>query len=147
MVGPEVKLLWERDGVPEFYLIKESSVGMKIKKRIRKSRMVYISPKKYSQGIWALFTRLCEAKAPILWPPDVKSRLTGKDPDAGKDWRQKEKWTTEDEMIGWHCQFNVLELGQTPGDNKGQRGLVCFSPWCLKESGMTQQQQQKYKTL
>ena len=97
MVGPEVKLLWERDGVPEFYLIKESSVGMKIKKRIRKSRMVYISPKKYSQGIWALFTRLCEAKAPILWPPDVKSRLTGKDPVSGKDWGHGEKWATEDD--------------------------------------------------
>ena len=106
MVGPEVKLLWERDGVPEFYLIKESSVGMKIKKRIRKSRMVYISPKKYSQGIWALFTRLCEAKAPILWPPDVKSRLTGKDPDAGKDWGQEEKGVTADEMVGWNHGLN-----------------------------------------
>ena len=50
-------------------------------------------------------------------------------------------------MVGWHRQFNGLELGQTPGDNEGQRGLVHFSPWCLKESGMTQQQQQKYENL
>ena len=47
-----------------------------------------------------------EAEAPILWPPDVKSWLTGKDPDAGKDWRQEEKGTTEDEMVGWHHQLD-----------------------------------------
>ena len=43
-----------------------------------------------------------EAEAPVLWPPDVKSQLIGKDPDAGKDWGQEEKWVTEDEMVGWH---------------------------------------------
>ena len=52
-----------------------------------------------------------EAKAPILWPPDAKSRLTGKDPDAGKDWRQEKKGMTEDEMAGWHHQLDVHELG------------------------------------
>ena len=50
-------------------------------------------------------------------------------------------------MVGWHRQFNGLELGQAPGDNEGQRGLVHFSPWCLKELGMTWQQLQKYETL
>ena len=52
-----------------------------------------------------------EAETPILWPPDVKSWLIGKDPDAGKDWRQEEKGTTEDEMVGWHHQFNGHEFG------------------------------------
>ena len=50
-----------------------------------------------------------EAEAPILWPPDVKNWLTGKDPDAGKDWSQEEKGTTEDEMVGWHHQLNGHE--------------------------------------
>ena len=50
-----------------------------------------------------------ETEAPILWPPDGKSRLTGKDPDAGKDWRQEEKGKIEDEMVGWHHQLDGLE--------------------------------------
>ena len=52
-----------------------------------------------------------EAETPILWPPDEKSWLTGKDPDAGKDWGQEEKGTTEDEMAGWHHRLNGLEFG------------------------------------
>ena len=55
-----------------------------------------------------------ETESSILWPPDVKSRLIGKDPDAGKDWRQ-EKGMTEDEMVGLHHQFNVHEFEQAPG--------------------------------
>ena len=51
-----------------------------------------------------------EAEAPILWPPDVKSWLIGKDPDAGKDWGREEKGTTEDEMVGWHHQLNGYEF-------------------------------------
>ena len=51
-----------------------------------------------------------EAEAPILWPPDVKNQLIGKDPDAGKDWRQEEKETAEDEMVGWHHQLNGHEF-------------------------------------
>ena len=66
-----------------------------------------------------------EAETPILWPPDVKNWLTGKDPDAGKDWRQEEKRTTEDEMVGWHHQFDGQEFEQTPGLGDGQGSLVC----------------------
>ena len=69
-----------------------------------------------------------EAETPVLWPPDVKSQLTGKDPDAGKDWRQ-EKGTTEDEIVGWHHQLNGHELGQTLGDSEAQGGFACCSPW------------------
>ena len=69
-----------------------------------------------------------EAEAPICWPPDVKS-LIGKDPDAGKDWRQEEKGTTEDEMVGWHHRPNGHETEHTPGDGDGQRSLTCCSLW------------------
>ena len=75
-----------------------------------------------------------EAVAPILWPPDAKNWLTGKDPDAGKDWRQEEKGTTEDEMVGWHHWLNEHEFEQTPGDGEGQGSLVWRSPWGHRES-------------
>ena len=77
-----------------------------------------------------------EAEAPILWPPDVNSRLIGKDLDAGKDWRQK--GTAEDEMVGWHHWFNGLQFEQTPEDSEGQGILACCSPWGRKESDTTE---------
>ena len=75
-----------------------------------------------------------EAEAPILWPPDAKNWLTGKDPDAGQDWRQEEKGMTEDEMIGWHHQLDGHEFEQALGAGDGQGGLACCSPWGHKES-------------
>ena len=69
-----------------------------------------------------------EVEAPILWPPDVKSWLTGKDPDAGKDWRQEEKGMTEDEMVGWHHWLKGHESAQTLGDSERPGSLVCCSP-------------------
>ena len=69
-----------------------------------------------------------EAEAPIFWPPDAKSQLIGKDPDAGKDWRQEEKGLTEDKMVGWHQWLNGHEFEQTSGDGEGQRSLVSCSP-------------------
>ena len=79
-----------------------------------------------------------EAKAPVLWPPDVKNWLIGKDPDAGKDWRQEEKGMTEDEMAGWHHWLDRHEFEQAPGVGDGQRSLQCCSPWGHKESDMTE---------
>ena len=79
-----------------------------------------------------------EAKAPILWPIDAKSQLIGKDLDAEKDWRQEEKGTTEDEMVGWHHWINGHEFEETPGDGEGQGSLVCCSPWGHKESNKTE---------
>ena len=70
-----------------------------------------------------------DAETPILWPPDVKNWLIGKDLDAGKDWRQEEKGTTEDEMIGWHHRLDGHEFEWTPGVGDGQGGLACCSPW------------------
>ena len=79
-----------------------------------------------------------EAETPILWPPDVKNWLIGKDPDAGKDWEQEEKGTTEDEMVEWHHQLNGYGFGGTPGIGDGQGGLACCSSWGHKESDTTE---------
>ena len=76
-----------------------------------------------------------EAETPILWPPDAKSWLIGKDPDAGKDWGQEEKGTTEDEMVGWHHRLDGHGFGWTPGVGDGQGGLACCGSWDRKESG------------
>ena len=78
-----------------------------------------------------------EAETPILWPPDVKSWLTGKNPEAGKDWEQ-EKGTTEDEMVGWHHWLNRHGLGWTLGAGDGQGGLACCASWGCKESDTTE---------
>ena len=79
-----------------------------------------------------------EAEMPILWPPDVKNWLIGKDPDAGKDWRREEKGTTEDEMVGWYHRLDGHEFEHDSGVGDGQGGLVCCSPWDCKESDMTE---------
>ena len=80
----------------------------------------------------------CEAETPILWAPEAKNWLIGKDPDAGKDWRREEKGTTEKEMVEWRYWLNDMSL-LTPGVGDGQGGLVCCSPWGLKELDMTEQ--------
>ena len=79
-----------------------------------------------------------EAVAPILWPPDAKSQLIGKDLDAGKDWRQEEKEMTEDEMVGWHHRLDGYEFAQASGVGDRQGSLAsCCSPWGWKESSDT----------
>ena len=80
-----------------------------------------------------------EAETLILWPPHAKSWLIWKDSDAGKDWGQEEKGTTEDEMVGWHHRLNGHGFGWTPGVSNGQGGLACCSPWGHKESDTTEQ--------
>ena len=83
---------------------------------------------------WVFIGRTdAEAETPILWPPDAKSWLTGKDLDAGKDWGQ-EKGTTEDEMVGWHHRLDGHGFGWTLGVGDGQGGLVCCGSWGHKES-------------
>ena len=79
-----------------------------------------------------------EAETPILWPPHAKSWLIGKDPDAGRDWGQEEKGTTEDEMVGWHRRLNGHGSGWTPGVGDGQEGLACCSSWGCKDSDTTE---------
>ena len=79
-----------------------------------------------------------EAETPIFWPPAVKNWLSGKDPDAGKNWRQEEKRMSEDEMIGWHHLLNGHEFEQTLRVGDGPGGLTWCSPWDCKESDMTE---------
>ena len=81
-----------------------------------------------------IFIGRTNAEAPILWSPDAKSRLIGKDPDAGKDWGREEKRATED--VRW---LGGPKFEQTLGDSEGQGSLACCSPWGLKESDMTEQ--------
>ena len=104
-----------------------------------------LNPKRYQPWIFIGRTDV-EAETLILWPPDVKSWLIGKDPDAGKDWRQKEKGMTEDEMVGWHHWLNGHQFEQTPGNSEGQGSLECCSPWGQKESDRTERgNNKKYK--
>ena len=80
-----------------------------------------------------------KAETPILWPPHAKSWLIGKDPDAGRDWRQEEKGMIEDEMTGWHHQLDGHEFEWTLGVGDGQGGLACCDSWGRKESDTTEQ--------
>ena len=88
-----------------------------------------------------VFIRRTDAKAetPTLWPPHVKNWLIWKVPDAGKDWRQEEKGTTEDEMVGWHHRLNGHGFGWTLGVGDGQGGLACCDSWGHKKSDTTEQ--------
>ena len=96
-----------------------------------------VSPK--GNQPWIFIGRTdAEVEAPILWPPDVKNWLIGKDSDAGKDWRREEKGTTEDEMVGWHHRLNGHEFEQAPGVDDGEGGLESCNPWGSKESDMTE---------
>ena len=91
---------------------------------------------------WFIERTDAEAEAPILWPPDVMSRLIGKGSDAEKDRRQEEKGTTEDKVVGWHHWLNGHEFEQALGDGEGQGSLAswtaCCSPWGHKESDMSE---------
>ena len=87
---------------------------------------------------WVFFGRNdAKAETPVLWPPPAKSWLIGKEPDAGRDWGQEEKGTTEDEMAGWHHRLDSHEFEWTPGVGDGQGGLACCDSWGLKESDTT----------
>ena len=80
-----------------------------------------------------------EAEAPIIWLPNMKSQLIRKAPDAGKDWRQEEKGSTEAEMVGWHHRLNRHEFEQALGNGEGQGSLACYSPCSRKEIDVTEQ--------
>ena len=85
-----------------------------------------------------------ETETQILWPPDSKNWLIGKDPDAEKDWRQEEKGMTENEMVGWHHSLNGHESEQALGDGEGQGSLACLQSMGLQRAGhnwVTKQQQ------
>ena len=88
---------------------------------------------------WVFFGGIdVEGETPVLWPPDEKSWLIWKDPDALRNWGQEEKWMIEDEMVGWHHQLNERGFGWTPGVGDGQGGLACYGSWGRKELDRTQ---------
>ena len=86
-----------------------------------------------------IFIGRTEDEAPVLWPPDSKSQLLGKDPDAGKDWGHEEKGATENEMVRWHHRLNGHEFEQTLGYSEGQRSLACCSPWGHSQTQLSDQ--------
>ena len=88
-----------------------------------------------------------EAEAPVLWPPDAKSWLIGKDPDSGKGWGQEEKGATEDEIVGWHHQLDGHEFERALGVGDGQGSLACCSPWSHKELDTTEWLNNNNRTL
>ena len=93
-----------------------------------------IKPDNSKWNQWILIGRTdVEVEASVLWPPALKSRVTRKDPDAGKDWRQEQKGAPEDDTVRWHPWFNRHEFEQAPGDGERQGNLVCCSPWGHKE--------------
>jgi len=88
---------------------------------------------------WVFFGRNdAKAETPVLWPPHAKSWLIEKDSDAGRDWKQEEKGTKEDEMAGWHHQLDGCESEWTPGAGDGEGGLACCNSWGRKESDTTE---------
>ena len=99
-----------------------------------------ISPK--GNQTW-IFTGRTDAETPILRPPDAKNWLIEKGTDAEKDWRQEEKGTTEEEMVGWHHRLNGHEFEQTVGDGERQGSLACCNPWgCRVGHDLVTEQQQ-----
>ena len=87
---------------------------------------------------WVFIGNDAKAGTPVRWPPHVKSWFIGKDSDAGRDWGQEEKETTENEMAGWHHQLDGHEFEWTPGAGDGQGGLACCNSWGRKELDTTE---------
>ena len=132
--------MWEldhkADWVPKNYCFQNVVLEKTLESPLDSEEIKPVNPKGNQPWIFTGRTNV-KAEASILWPPDVKNWLMWKDTDAGEYWRQNEKWATEDEMVGWHHQFNRHEVQQTPGDNEGQGRLVCCSPYGHKESDKT----------
>ena len=141
MLFPVVMNRWELDH-KERWVPKNCCFWTVVLEKTLESPLDYkeskpINPK--GNQSWIFIGRTdAEAEVPILWPPDAKNWLIGKDPDAGKDWRQEEKGMTEDEMVGWHHQLNGHNFEQAPGDGERQGSLACCIPWGRKELDMTE---------
>ena len=128
--------IWQLDGKESSALVNWCFWPVELEKTLESSldckEIKSVNPKGNHVRI---FIRRTDAEVPILWPPDAKNWLIGKDPDTGKDWKQ-EKGMIGDEMAGWHHWLNGNKFEQTPGDSLGQGSLVLCSPWGHKESDM-----------
>ena len=134
--------MWELDNkkgwVPKNWCLQTVVLEKTLESPLDRKEIQPVNPKR--NQAWIFIGRTdAEAEVPILRPPDVKNCLIWGEPDAGKDWRQEEKGTTEDEGVGWHQWLNGLEFEQTLGDGEGQGSLACGSPWGHKELDMTEQ--------
>ena len=122
--------IWElghnKDWVPKFWFFQTVVLEKTLESLSDSKEIKLVNPKGNQPWIFleGLILKL-KLQYSILWPPDAKSWLTGKDPDAGKDWGQEEKEATEEEMVGWHHQLNGNEFEQIPWDSKGQGSLAC----------------------
>ena len=124
---------WTIDWVPKNWCFWTVVLEKALKSLLDCEEIKPVNPKRNQPWIFTGRTD-AETEASTLWAPDAKSQFIGKDPDAGKDWGQEEKGTTEGEMVGWHHCLNGHEFEQTLGDSEGQGGLVCCSPWGCNES-------------
>ena len=142
MVFPVVVWMWELDYKESWALKKwyfwTAVLGKALESPLDCKEKKPVHPK--GNQSWIFIGRTdAVAETPILWPPDAKNWLIVKDLDAGKDWRQEEKGTTEDDVIRWHHQLNGHEFEQAPGVADRQGSLASCSPWGLKELDMTEQ--------
>ena len=133
--------MWESDH-KEGWVLKNWYLQIVVLEKTLESPLDYkemkpVSPKGNQPWIF-IGSTVAEAEAPILWPLDARSQFIGKDPDAERDWRQKEKGEAEDEMVRQHHRLNGYEFERTPGD-RGQGNLTCYSPWGHRESDTTSQ--------
>ena len=123
--------MWELDHkegwVPKSWCFWTVMLEKTLESPLENKEIKPVNPK--GNQLWIFTGRTdAEDEAPILWLPDAKSQLTGKAPDAGKNWEQEEKGLTEDEVVGWHHWLNGHEFEQTPGNREGWESLVCCSP-------------------
>ena len=131
--------IWELDHEEDWALKNWCFQAMVLKKTLESpldcKEIKPVNPK--GNQSWTFIGRT-DAEAPILWPSDTQSQLTGKDPAIGKDLRQEEKGRTEDEMVGWNHWLNGHKFVQAPGGGEGQGSLACCSPWDHTESDTTE---------
>ena len=132
--------MWElnhkQGWVPKNWCFQTLVIERTLENTLNRKEIKPVNPKRNQSWI---FIGRTDGEVPMLWPPDVKSRLIGKDPDTGKDWGQEEKGVTEDEMVKWHHRLNGHKFEQTPRDSEGQGSLACCSPSGLKKSDTTEQ--------
>ena len=133
--------MWELDykksWVPENWCFWTVMLGETVESPLDCREIKSVYPKGNQSWIFIERTDV-EAETPILWPPDEKNWFFGKHPDAGKEWRQKEKAMTEDEMVGWRHQLKGHESEQALGIQDVQGSLAYCSPWGHKELDLTE---------